>query len=145
MAESDESLKKRNAEFWNWGKLITETVECYGTPLHSSNINIYDDLPSIHFDEMLHCLIFAPLTLKLTSPTFTAHLNQQCPTQTLTPPQEMIHLIHIAAPLITTLQATTLRVLMIIMQKSMMNHQVVWIFIHRTRIFIIKQSSISRQ
>ena len=27
-SETDESLKERNSEYWNWGKLITETVEC---------------------------------------------------------------------------------------------------------------------
>ena len=28
--EADESLKARNREFWNWSKLLRETVECFG-------------------------------------------------------------------------------------------------------------------
>ena len=28
--ETDEHLKARNREFWNWSKLLRECVECYG-------------------------------------------------------------------------------------------------------------------
>eukprot|EP01083_Nonionella_stella_P084152 232891_1 len=39
--ESDESLKQRNSEFFNWSKRLRETVECYGTQVMESKVDVY--------------------------------------------------------------------------------------------------------
>ena len=39
--ESDLELKERNGEYFNWSKLIRETVECFGTYLMESKISIF--------------------------------------------------------------------------------------------------------
>ena len=40
-SESNDALKLRNAEFWNWSRLLRETVEYYGDPLWKSDIKIF--------------------------------------------------------------------------------------------------------
>eukprot|EP01083_Nonionella_stella_P203162 741552_1 len=39
--ETDSALKIRNREYWNWSRLMRETVEFWGHPLWKSNVNIF--------------------------------------------------------------------------------------------------------
>ena len=39
--ETIKHMKKRNAQYWNWCKLLRETVELWGTSLGESTINIF--------------------------------------------------------------------------------------------------------
>ena len=39
--ETNENMKIRNREYYNWSKLLHETIECYGTMIADTNINKY--------------------------------------------------------------------------------------------------------
>ena len=35
--EADKSLKARNREYWNWSKLMRETIECFGQDMYQAH------------------------------------------------------------------------------------------------------------
>eukprot|EP01083_Nonionella_stella_P033917 92797_1 len=37
--ESDKAQKERHRMFWNWSKILTETIECYGVPFRFNKID----------------------------------------------------------------------------------------------------------
>jgi len=48
--ETDESQRMRHREFWNWSKLMTETIECWGTPWRFHKINcLYHNTSFMHY------------------------------------------------------------------------------------------------
>ena len=64
--ETDDSLKARNREFWNWSRLLRETVECYGQCF----FEVYKQLPTVWHGVSAE-LIFDSTYIKLCGPLST--------------------------------------------------------------------------
>eukprot|EP01084_Bolivina_argentea_P141304 248324_1 len=63
--ETDDSLKKRHAEYANWGRLLRETVECWGTSLQDASSMKY-------FYHGISChMLFDGFNQKFCGPTST--------------------------------------------------------------------------
>eukprot|EP01084_Bolivina_argentea_P054362 99718_1 len=51
---SDEYLKQKGREYYNWIKSLTETVDCFGTSLQESNVNtLYHGVSFLYFDKFI--------------------------------------------------------------------------------------------
>eukprot|EP01084_Bolivina_argentea_P253655 426188_1 len=47
-------VHQKNREFWNWSKILVETVNCYGTEIHMSKIKIfYHGVNGVYFDKFI--------------------------------------------------------------------------------------------
>ena len=66
--EADESLKARNREYWNWSKLLRETVECFGQQMYDGD---YKDGLRTLYHGVSSSLIFNSTYIKLCGPLST--------------------------------------------------------------------------
>ena len=66
--ESDQSLKARNREYWNWSKLLRETVECFGEDMvgHQEDTGL-----TTLYHGVSSSLIFNSTSIKLCGPLST--------------------------------------------------------------------------
>ena len=66
--ESDESFKARNREFWNWSKLLRETVECFGQQMSTG---LYTEGVKALYHGVSNALVFDSTLIKLCGPLST--------------------------------------------------------------------------
>eukprot|EP01084_Bolivina_argentea_P253043 424946_1 len=52
--EAFKETERRNAEYWNWSKLLIETVNCYGEEVEYSNVSVfYHGVSTVYFDSFV--------------------------------------------------------------------------------------------
>ena len=70
--ESDENLKQRHRNYWNWGKILNETVHCWGNRLNYKPVWGDDDEAEPYIPVLYHgisFIYFNGFTTTFNSPT----------------------------------------------------------------------------